>query len=130
MPLINIWDETYGVRYHKDFEASRAASELFWKCPLTNPAPVHHENPHVIHGEISADIPWISPPLIPMAGATRTDPHEVKVIAYHGLCCSHSGLTYVAKKAKRLHVKATEWTSLDPKEVSEEKAEGFFRERT
>ena len=59
-------------------------------------------------------------PVAPVAGATRNDPEEVKTMTYHGLCYSHGGLTdpaimpaYVAK-AKLLHEKAMEWTTLDP----------------
>ena len=121
LPLINVWDSTYKVTYHQDFEPNKADGDLSGRCPLTSLTIQHHENLNVMHGEVSPDMLWmLSPPIVPVAGATKRGPDEVKVMAYHGLCYSHSGLVdpvimpaYVAK-AKWLHEKAMEWTTLDP----------------
>ena len=54
----------------------------------------NYSNPDVMHGYVDEDRPWLlSPPQIPIEGATRRDPEHVRVMVYHGLTYSHSGLT-------------------------------------
>ena len=93
LPLINVWDGSYKATYHQDFEASKADGDLSWRCPLTSLTNDHYEDATVMYGIVTPDRPWLlSPPVVPVAGATQRDPNEVKVMACHGLCYSHSGL--------------------------------------
>ena len=62
----------------------------------------------------------LSPPEIPLAGATRRDPEDTRAMVYHGITYSHSGLTdpavmpgYVAITKWR-HEQTLVWTDLDP----------------
>ena len=94
LPLILPWDDSYKDTYHTDFEPSTAHADLSWRCPMTSLSYDDYSNPDVMHGYVSPDRPWLlSPPEIPMAGATERDPEEVRVMVYHGLTYSHSGLT-------------------------------------
>ena len=121
LPLILPWDESYRDTYHTDFDPSAAHPDLAWRCAMTSLSYDNYTNPDAMHGEVSPDRPWmLSPPEIPFAGATRRDPEDIRVMAYHGLTYSHSGLTdpavmpgYVAI-AKWRHEQTLVWTGLDP----------------
>ena len=94
LPLILPWDDTYRETYHTDFEPSKADPDLAWRCPMTSLSYANYTNPDGMHGYVSPDRPWLlSPPQIPEEGATRRDPEDVRVMVYHGLTYSHSGLT-------------------------------------
>ena len=88
---------------------------------MTSLAYDDYTNPDVMHGEVSPDRPWmLSPPEIPLAGATRRDPEDTRVMVYHGITYSHSGLTdpavmpgYVAITKWR-HEQTLKWTDLSP----------------
>ena len=80
----------------------------------------------MMYGIVTPDRPWLlSPP-------TERHPNEVKVMAYHGLCYSHSGLVdpasmpaYVAI-AKHLHEQSMRWTRLDPEIPRWSEMAGWF----
>ena len=88
---------------------------------MTSLAYDDYTNQDVMHGEVSPDRPWmLSPPEIPLAGATRRDPEDTRVMVYHGITYSHSGLTdpavmpgYVAITKWR-HGQTLKWTDLNP----------------
>ena len=121
LPLVLPWDDSYRDTYHIDFDPSLAHHDLSWRCPMTSLAYDDYTNPDVMHGEVSADRPWmLSPPETPLAGATRRDPEETRVMVYHGITYSHSGLTdpavmpgYVAITKWR-HEQTLKWTDLSP----------------
>ena len=136
LPLILPWDDTYRETYHTDFEPSKADPDLAWRCPMTSLSYANYTNPDVMHGYVSPDRPWLlSPPQIPVAGATRRDPEDVRVMVYHGLTYSHSGLTdpsvmpgYVAI-AKWKHERTLVWTGLDPALPERSRVAGWFENR-
>ena len=121
LPLVLPWDKSYRDTYHVDFDPSMAHHDLSWRCPMTSLAYEDYSNPDVMHGEVSPDRPWmLSPPEIPLAGATRRDPEDTRVMVYHGITYSHSGLTdpavmpgYVAITKWR-HEQTMKWTDLNP----------------
>ena len=136
LPLVLPWDESYKETYHTDFEPSTAHGDLSWRCPLTSLTYADYSNLDVMHGYVSPDRPWLlSPPEIPLAGATERDPEEVRVMVYHGLTYSHSGLIdpsvmpgYVAV-AKWRHEKSLWWTGLDPQLPRWSEVAGWFENR-
>ena len=95
-----------------------------------------YSNPDVMHGEVSPDRPWLlSPPEIPLAGATRRDPEDTRVMVYHGITYSHSGLTdpavmpgYVAITKWR-HEQTLAWTELDPQLPEWSQVAKWFNDR-
>ena len=133
VPLIHPWDSSYKETYHTDFDPSRAHRDLSWRCPLTSLADGHYNNQDVMYGIVGPDRPWmLSPPELPVAGATDRSPDEVKVMAYHGLTYSHSGLIdpsvmpgYVAF-AKHKHEQTLRWTGLDPELPKWSEVSGWF----
>ena len=136
LPLIFPWDDSYKQTYHTDFEPSTAHADLSWRCPMTSMSYDDYSNPDVMHGYVSPDRPWLlSPTEIPVAGATERDPEEVRVMVYHGLTYSHSGLTdpsvmpgYVAI-AKWRHERSLWWTSLEPELPRWSEVAGWFENR-
>ena len=77
----------------------------------------------------------LSPPEIPIEGATTRDPEEARVMVYHGLTYSHSGLTdpavmpgYVAV-AKWKHEMSLAWTVLNPSLPEWSEVAGWFENR-
>ena len=136
LPLILPWDEAYKETYHTDFEPNEAHGDLSWRCPLTSLADSQYNNLDVMHGIVGPDRPWLlSPPEIPVAGATERDPDEVRVMVYHALTYSHSGLTdpsvmpgYVAV-AKYKHERSLWWTGLDPELPKWSEVSGWFENR-
>ena len=121
LPLVLPCDKSYRDTYHVDFDPSMAHHDLSWRCPMTSLAYEDYTNPDVMHGEVSPDRLWmLSPPEIPLAGATRRDPEDTRVMVYHGITYSHSGLTdpavmpgYVAITKWR-HEQTMKWTDLNP----------------
>ena len=119
--LVLPWDDSYRETYHIDFDPNTAHPDLAWRCPMTSLAYNDYSNPDAMHGEVSPDRPWmLSPPEIPLAGATRREPEVTRVMVYHGITYSHSGLTdpavmpgYVAITKWR-HEQTLKWTDLDP----------------
>ena len=136
LPLILPWDDCYRETYHTDFEPSMADPDLAWRCPMTSLSYANYSNPDVMHGYVSPDRPWLlSPPQIPVEGATRRDPEDVRVMVYHGLTYSHSGLTdpsvmpgYVAI-AKWRHERTLVWTGLNPALPEWSQVAGWFENR-
>ena len=61
----------------------------------------------------------LSPPRVPVAGATDTSQDTVKVMAYHGILYSHSGLKdpammpECATQVKPIHAETMKWAGLD-----------------
>ena len=77
----------------------------------------------------------LSPPEIPLAGATRRDPEDTRVMVYHGITYSHSGLTdpavmpgYVAITKWR-HEQTLAWTDLDPQLPEWSQVAKWFNDR-
>ena len=136
LPLITPWDDSYTKTYHTDFEPSKADADLSWRCSMTSLAWANYSNLEVMHGYVSPDRPWLlSPPQIPIEGATRRDPEDVRVMVYHGLTYSHSGLTdpavmpgYVAV-AKWRHDNTLAWTGLNPALPEWSMVAGWFENR-
>ena len=136
LPLILPWDDSYRDTYHVDFDPSTAHPDLAWRCPMTSLAYDDYSNPDVMHGEVSPDRPWmLSPPEIPLAGATRRDPEDTRVMVYHGITYSHSGLTdpavmpgYVAITKWR-HEQTLVWTGLDPQLPEWSQVAKWFNDR-
>ena len=136
LPLIHPWDDSYKETYHTDFDPSRAHGDLSWRCPLTSLADAHYDNHDVMYGIVTPDKPWmLSPPELPVAGATEPDPDEVRVMVFHGLTYSHSGLIdpsvmpgYVAV-AKHIHEDSLRWTGLDPVIPRWSHVSGWFENR-
>ena len=133
LPLILPWDNSYKDTYHTDFGPSKAHGDLSWRCPLTSLADTHYNDQEVMYGIVGPDRPWmLSPPELPVAGATDRNPDEVKVMVYHGLTYSHSGLTdpsvrpgYVAV-AKHKHEQSLRWTGLEPELPKWSEVSGWF----
>ena len=103
---------------------------------MTSLSYANYTNPDVMHGYVSPDRPWLlSPPQIPVEGATRRDPEDARVMVYHGSTYSHSGLTdpsvmpgYVAV-AKWKHERTLVWTGLDPALPEWSQVAGWFANR-
>ena len=136
LPLILPWDDSYRETYHTDFEPSKSHPDLAWRCPMTSLSYANYTNPDVMHGFVGQDRPWmLSPPEIPIEGATTRDPENVRVMVYHGLTYSHSVLTdpavmpgYVAV-AKWKHEMSLAWTVLNPSLPAWSEVAGWFENR-
>ena len=136
LPLILPWDDTYRETYHADFEPSKAHPDLAWRCPMTSLFYANYSNLDVMHGFEGQDRPWmLSPPQVPIEGATTRDPEETRVMVYHGLTYSHSGLTdpavmpgYVAV-AKWKHEMSLAWTTLNPSLPEWSEVAGWYDNR-
>ena len=95
LPLIPVWDKEAVPTYHGEFNKQQGESVFTNVNNMTNleMAPI---DPSVDYGMKirPMDHPYmLSPPRVPVTGATRTSTDTVKVMAVHGTTYSHQGLT-------------------------------------
>ena len=94
LPLIPVWDELFVATNHTEFQRHHGKPVLTETNGLTR-IELDHIDPSMEHGMVikGMDHPYLlSPPSLPVAGATSTGADTVKVMAFRGIVYSHGGL--------------------------------------
>ena len=122
LPLISNWDPLSRATYHSEFQKHHGVSVLTDLNGLTSldMANIDHSMDHGIVIQAMNHPYLLSPPSVPVAGATGTRADAVKVMAFHGIVYSHKGLCdpaimpeYVAQIREK-HQESLRWATLDP----------------
>ena len=97
LPLIPIWDQWYMKSTHQEFEKHNGVPVLTELNDVTC-TEMTRVNRQTEHGMVigAMDHPYLlSPPRVPLPGATNTRTDTVKVMAFldHGIVYSHGGLS-------------------------------------
>ena len=95
LPLIPVWDELSVQTYHTEFYRQNGVSVLtdvngLTSLDMTN---IDHRMDHGMVIQAMNHPYLLSPPRVPVAGATRIREDTVKVMAFHGIVYSHEGLS-------------------------------------
>ena len=95
LPLIPVWDKEAVQTYHKEFDRHKGESVLTDTNSLTTLELDQYDEYYCYGMQIrEMDHPYLlSPPDLPVTGATSTTADTVKVMAFHGITYSHQGLT-------------------------------------
>ena len=122
LPLIPNWDKEAVPTYHREFNRHAGESVFTALNDLTN-LEMDRYNENVSSGmRIRAmDHPYmLSPPSLPVTGATSTPSDTVKVMAFHGITYSHKGLVDPAimpeyvRLLRENHCAILRYATLDP----------------
>ena len=122
LPLIPNWDALSRATYHSEFQKHHGISVLTDLNGLTSldMANIDHSMDHGMIIQAMNHPYLLSPPSVPVAGATGTRADAVKVMAFHGIVYSHKGLCdpaitpeYVAQIREK-HQESLRWATLDP----------------
>ena len=122
LPLIPVWDETAVQTYHKEFDRHKGESVLTDTNYLTTQEMDQYNEFYCYGMRIrEMDHPYmLSPPALPVTGATSTTADTVKVLAFHGITYSHQGLTDPAimpeyvRQVRENHIAILRYATLDP----------------
>ena len=95
LPLIPVWDQEAVQTYHKEFDRHKGESVRTDTNSLTTLQLDQYDEYYSYGMRIrEMDHPYLlSPPDLPVTGATSTTADTVKVMAFHGITYSHQGLT-------------------------------------
>ena len=122
LPLIPVWDKEAVKTYHREFERHQGEPVLTNVNLMTN-LEMEQYDENVCYGMKipPMDHPYMmSPPKVPVTGATRTSSDTVKVMAFHGITYSHQGLTDPAimpeyvRQVREIHYAILRYATLDP----------------
>ena len=122
LPLIPVWDEYAVPTYHQEFDRHKGESVLTQWSHLTIQE-MDQYNEFYSYGMLirAMDHPYmVSPPALPVEGATSTDADAVKVLAFHGITYSHRGLSDPAimpeyvRQVRENHIAILRFATLEP----------------
>ena len=122
LPLIPVWDQYAVPTYHQEFDRHKGDSVLTQWNQLTIQE-MDQYNEHYSHGMRIRDMdtPYLlSPPALPVEGATSTDAETVQVLAFHGITYSHKGLSDPAimpeyvRQVRENHIAILRFATLEP----------------
>ena len=118
LPLVRTWDADFDMVYHTDLSKQGTDPQVSSANEFTL-----FEKQQREHGIVIPPMsePYhLSPPRVPISGATAGGNYTVKVMMYHGWTYAHHGLSdptvmpsYVAMVAKK-HSNFMSWAILDP----------------
>ena len=122
IPLIPVWDELAVATYHKDFDRHKGESVFTQFNYLTNQEWEQYNEYYCYGMQIrEMDHPYLlSPPALPVTGATDTPADTVKVLAFHGITYAHKGLSDPAimpeyvRQVRQNHMAILRYATLDP----------------
>ena len=122
LPLIPVWDKEAVPTYRREFDRHQGESVLTSVNNMTNLEMDRYDHSVNYGMKIPAmDHPYLlSPPRVPVTGATRTSSDTVKVMAFHGITYSHQGLTDPAimpeyvRQVRETHCAILRYATLDP----------------
>ena len=105
LPLTPVWDKMSVPTYHKEFSRQHGESVLTDVNGLTSLDMTSVDESLNFGLKIRPmDHPYLlSPPRVPVTGATRTSKDTVKVMAFHGIVYSHQGLSDPAVMPEYVH---------------------------
>ena len=122
LPLIPVWDQYAVPTYHQEFDRHKGDSVLTQWNQLTIQE-MDQYNEFYSHGMRIRDMdtPYLlSPPALPVEGATSTDAETVQVLAFHGITYSHKGLSDPAimpeyvRQVRENHIAILRFATLEP----------------
>ena len=122
LPLIPVWDKAAVLTYHREFHKQLGES-VFTNVNNMTSLEMAYMDPSVDYGmKIRPMVhPYmLSPPRVPVTGATRTSMDTVKVMAVHGITYSHQGLTDPAimpeyvRQVREVHCGILRYATVDP----------------
>ena len=95
LPLVPVWDKMAVPTYHREFHKQHGESVLTDVNAMTSldMTTVDHSVDYGMKIRPMDHQYLLSPPRVPVAGATRTSKDTVKVTAFHGIVYSHQGLS-------------------------------------
>ena len=122
LPLIPVWDEYAVQTYHKEFDRHKGESVLTQWNYLTTQEMEQYNEFYCYGMRIrEMDHPYLlSPPAVPVAGATSDAVDTVKVMAFHGITYSHPGLMdpaimpEYARQVRENHIAILRFATLEP----------------
>ena len=122
LPLIPVWDKEAVPTYHKEFDRHKGESVLTDTNSLTTLELDQYDEYYCYGMQIrEMDHPYLlSPPSLPVTGATSTTADTVKVMAFHGITYSHQGLTDPAimpeyvRQVRENHCAILRYATLEP----------------
>ena len=122
LPLIPVWDQYAVQTYHQEFDRHKGESVLTHWNPLTIQEMDQYNEFYSYGMKIrEMDHPYLlSPPALPVEGATSTDADTVKVLAFHGITYSHKGLSDPAimpeyvRQVRENHIAILRFATLEP----------------
>ena len=93
--LIPVWDTLSMQTYHTEFSRQHGVSVLTDVNAMTSldMKNIDHRVDHGMVVQAMNHLYLLSPPSVPVAGATRTREDTVKVMAFHGIVYSHKRLS-------------------------------------
>ena len=122
LPLIPVWDQYAVQTYHQEFDRHKGESVLTQWNQLTIQEMDQYNEFYSYGMRIrEMDHPYmLSPPALPVEGATSTDADTVKVLAFHGITYSHRGLSDPAimpeyvRQVRENHIAILRFATLEP----------------
>ena len=122
LPLILVWDQYAVQTYHQEFDRHKGESVLTQWNQLTIQEMDQYNEFYSYGMRIrEMDHPYmLSPPALPVEGATSTDADTVKVLAFHGITYSHRGLSDPAimpeyvRQVRENHIAILRFATLEP----------------
>ena len=122
LPLIPVWDKAAMQTYHREFH-KQYGEAVFTDVNNMTSLEMDYMDPKLDFGMKirPMDHPnMLSPPKVPVTGATRTSKDTVKVMAVHGITYSHQGLTDPAimpeyvRQVRETHCAILRYATVDP----------------